>query len=136
MANTNDERILELKEQIAAKKEKLGKSLRFSAVTNCIIELDGVRQNIQTLSKENLIALLVKVHAYLTSAKVLGVAEQYMISGFKAEEWLTDIRSKIDILSRKEEERALVVMEEKLSRLLSDGKKVELELNEIESMLK
>lgn len=132
----NDERILELKKQIAEKKEKLGKTLRFAPITNCIIELDGSRLNIQAMAHEQLIALMVKVHAYFTSAKSLGVADQYVISGYKADEWITDIKSKIDVLARKEEEKTLAEMESKLSRLLSDGKKVELEIDAIESLLK
>jgi hypothetical protein len=135
MTNVNDERILELRKQIETKKTNLGKTLRFTPVTNCVIELDGVKQNLQVLPKEQLVSLLVRVHAYLMSAKSLGIADQYMIGGYKAEEWIADIKSKIDIISRKEDERALVLMEEKLSKLLSDGKKVELEIDEIASLL-
>jgi nucleoid DNA-binding protein len=57
------------------------------------------------------------------------------ISGYLLSEWISDIKTKIEILSRKDEERNLKAMEDKLVKLLSDGKKVELELNEIESLL-
>jgi hypothetical protein len=135
MSNTNDQRILELKKQIEVKKEKLGKSLRFSPVTNCSIELDGVRHNIQVLTKEQLIMLMVKLNSYLMSAKVLDVSEDFVISGYHVCDWISDIQAKIDILSRKDEESKLKAMENKLLKLLSDGKKVELEINDIESML-
>lgn len=131
----NDERILELKKQIETKKEKLGKTLRFTPVTNCSIEVDGVRHNIQVLGKDQLISLMVKLNAYLMSAKELEVADEYLISGFTPADWISDIKSRIEILSRKDEERLLKVMEDKLTKLLSEGKKVELEINEIESML-
>lgn len=136
MSSNNDQRILELRKQIEVKKEKLGKTLKFTPVTNCSIELDEKRYNIQVLTMEQLVSLMVKLNAYLMSAKALGVAEEYAVSGFHASDWITDIQYKIDILSRKDEERKLKVMEDKLLKLLSDGKKVELEIDEIESLLK
>lgn len=136
MVNNNDQRILELKDQIQIKKEKLGKTLKFTPTTNCSIELDGVRHNIQVLNKEQLISLMVKLNAYLMSAKVLGVAEDYFLSGFHASDWIGDIQSKLDILKQREEEQSLKAMENKLVKLLSDRKKVELEIDEIESLLK
>lgn len=134
--SNNDQRILELKKQIETKKEKLGKSLRFSPVTNCSIELDGVRHNIQVLTKEQLIMLMVKLNSYLMSAKVLEVAEDFNISGYHISEWIEDIESKIAVLARKDEEKLLKTMEDKLTKLLSERKKVELEIDEIESLLK
>jgi len=82
MSNPNDQRILELKKQIEIKKDKLGKSSKFTPVTNCSIELDEVRYNIQVLNKEQLISLMVKLNSYLMSAKALSVSEEYTISGF------------------------------------------------------
>jgi transcriptional regulator of NAD metabolism len=136
MGNTNDQRILTLKKQIEEKKEKLGKSTKFVPVTNCSIELDGVRYNIQVLTKEQLIMLMVKLNSYLMSAKVLEVLDDFNISGYHVSDWISDIQAKIDVLSRKDEERKLKAMEDKLLKLLSDGKKVELEIDEIESLLK
>lgn len=136
MSNSNDQRILTIKKQIADKKEKLGKSTRFAPVTNCSIEIDGDRLNIQTLAKEQLISLMVKLNAYLMSAKALGVAEEYLVGGYSPVDWIADIQSRIEILSRKNEENQLKAMEDKLSKLLSEGKKVELEIDEIESLLK
>lgn len=133
---TNDQRILILKKQIESKKEKLNKSLRFSPITNCSIDVDGVRFNIQVLPRLELISLMVKLNSYMHSAIDLNVINEYTISGYKVEDWIEDIKSRIDILSHKDEEKKLKAMEDKLHKLLSDGKKVELEINEIESILK
>jgi len=131
MANeTNDKKIMELKKQIEEKKNKVSKSQKFSPITNCSIEVDGIRHNIQVLTKEQLIALLVKLNTYAMSAKDLGL-ESYVISGFDVVDWLIDIKSKLDFVSRKEEENKLKVMESKLHQLLSNEKKVELEIDEI-----
>jgi hypothetical protein len=136
MSNANDQRILTLKKQIVEKKEKIGKDTRFAPITNCSIEVDGVRHNIQALTKDQLVALMVKLNAYFMSAKALNVQDEYFISGYHVSEWIADIQSRIDILSRKNEENQLKAMEDKLSKLLSERKKVELEIDEIESMLK
>jgi len=132
---TNDQRIMLLKKQIESKKAQLSKSTRFSPVTNCSLEVDAVRYNIQVLARPDLISIMIKLNSYVLSAKDLGVLDEYVISGYKVEDWITDIKSRIAILSRKAEENNLKLMEDKLLKLLSDGKKVELELNEIESML-
>ncbi len=131
----NDQRILELKKLIETKKEQLGKSLRFTPLTNCSLELEGERYNINVLSKEQLTMLMIRLNMYRLSAKDLSIAS-IEFSGYDVLDWITDIKAKIEILSRKDEERNLKAMEDKLVKLLSDGKKVELELNEIESLLK
>lgn len=136
MTNNNDQRILKLKEQILAKKEKIGKIGRFNAITTCLIHFEGTQLNLNVLTKEQLIVLLVKLNSYLNSAKELGFVNQFTISGFKLEDWMTDVKSKLDILSKKDEERALKLMEAKLTQLLSEEKQVELELDGIESLLK
>jgi hypothetical protein len=79
---------------------------------------------------------MVKVNLYSMSAKDLKLDEDYIISGYKPDEWITDMKAKLDILSKKDEERKLKAMEEKLDKLLSDEKKTELELNEIAEFLK
>lgn len=135
MASKNDKRILELREKIAAKKEELGKSERFSPITNCSLEIDGVRYNINTLNKYQLTTLLVKVNSYLISAKDLEL-EAFPLSGFPITAWIADIKSKLAVINQKEEEKKLKVMEAKLEQLLSQEKKVELELDDIESFLK
>lgn len=136
MSNVNDAKIMELKKQIEDKKEKLNKTGKFVPVTNCSLELDGQRYNIQVLQQEQLIQLMIKVNLYLMSAKDLKLEEDYIINGYKAEEWIVDMKARLDILSRKDEERKLKVMEEKLDKLLSNEKKTELELNEIAEFLK
>jgi hypothetical protein len=134
--NTNDERILQLRAQIEEKKAKLGRSKHFNPVTNCLIDFEGKQLNIRVLPKDQLIALMVKINALYMSAKALGVEDQYAISGYAPSEWIADIKAKLDMLNRQEEERALSVMEEKLSTLLSEDKRVELELDAMAAKLK
>lgn len=136
MANQNDQKILKLKEQIEEKKKLVSKSKKFTPVTNCSIELDGVRHNIQVLTKEQLIQMLIKLNAYAASAENLGLLDEYTISGYKVTEWIEDLQAKLDYINRKNEEQKLKSMEAKLDKLLSNEKKVELEIDEIEALLK
>ena len=131
----NDAKIIALKEQIAKKKEQLNKAKRFSPITNCSIEIDTVRSNIQVLSREQLVLLLVKLNAYKSSAEELELLDQCIISGYNIEDWIADIKSKLEVVNYKDEELKLRAMESKLDRLLSNEKKTELEINEIESLL-
>lgn len=132
----NDKRILELKSQIEKKKETLDLSLKFLPITNCSIELDETRYNIQTLGKDTLVSIMIRLNSYLLSAKDLGLECEFNISGYSLEDWITDIKSRLVIINNKEEERKLKIMEDKLSKLLSEDKKVELEIDEIEGLLK
>lgn len=135
MSNINDSKILKLKEQIKSKKEKLNKIKKFSPITNCILDLDGQKYNIQVLNRQQVISLLIKLNCYKSSAEELELLDDYEINGYKLNDWIEDLKSKLDILSVREEESKLKQMELKLDRLLSEDKKVELELSEIESML-
>lgn len=131
---SNDKRILELKEQIKIKRDKLSKIGKFTPVTNCILDLDGNKLNIQVLKKDQLVLLACKLQSYKNSAIELDL--ELNMSGFNIDDWLKDIKSRIDILSLKDEELKLKEMEDKLTTLLSNEKRVELEINAIEEMLK
>lgn len=132
----NDSKIMTLKTQILEKRNKLDGIKKFSPITNCSIEVDGIRSNIQVLVREQLVTLLVKLNCYRISAKDLELPDGFSVSGYRVEDWIADIKAKLDVVSRKDEERKLKSMEAKLDLLLSNDKKVELEINEIESMLK
>ena len=70
------------------------------------------------------------------SAEQLEVLDECNISGYNVSDWITDIKSKLEIVSYKAEENKLKVMETKLHELLSNEKKTELAIDEIEGMLK
>ena len=132
----NDEKIIKLKQQIEDKRTKLGNLKRFTPITNCILELDGITTNIQILPKEKLALLLVKLNLYKMSMEDLNMSfDKIMISGYDIRDWIIDILAKIDIISYKEEEQKLKTMESKLVELLSKEKKTELAIDEIEKML-
>jgi predicted RNase H-like nuclease (RuvC/YqgF family) len=136
MTTKNDEVILQLKKQIEEKKKSIKATERFQPVTNCSLELDGIRSNIQVLTKEQLVSLLVKLNSYKKSADELGMLSEYIISGYSIDDWISDVKSKYMNLNRKEEQENLRQKEMRLMQLLSGDKKIELELDEIANSLK
>ena len=78
----NDSKIMDIKLQINKKRKQLEGVKKFSPITNCSIELDNIRSNIQVLSKYELILLKVKLNSYLMSARELGLISECIISGY------------------------------------------------------
>jgi len=134
--NINDEKIMALKSQIQEKKKSLKTKKRFTPITNCNLELDGVRYNIQVPNKEILTTLLVKLNMYRLSVVDLDLEDEYIISGYNVNEWITDVKLKLEILKYEEEDRKLKRLELQLENLLSNEKKVSLAIDEIEELIK
>lgn len=129
----NDERVLQLKQVIDKKKSELKNSKKFTPITNCVLDLEGQKYNLNVIQFDYLQLLLVRLNMYLMSAKDLGVSLE--ISGYNIEEWITDIKCKIEVFEYKKKETELKALEVKLDKMLSDEKKTELELNEIAALL-
>lgn len=133
MGTANDKKVLELKAKIQEKKDKIEK-IKFTSLTNCSIELDGVRHNILVMDKDSLTLLLIKLNSYRMSMVDLGV-EELNIWGYTIQDWISDIQLKLKVISQKSEEEKLRILEKKLGTLLSEDKKTELELTSIASLL-
>lgn len=132
----NDDRILELKRQIEAKKKSISeKKFRFIPETNCVLNMDGMTINLNVCSDDALVLLLIRLNSYLMSAVDLGMPD-LEISGYSVTAWIKDIKSKLEVSGLKKEESDLKKMESKLDKLLSDDKKTELEIDEIAALLK
>lgn len=135
MSKENDKVILELKQKIEVKKSELKKTKKFTPVTNSSLELNGNRYNIQTLGKSDVITFLVTLNSLASSAEELGLLKEFKLSGYNVMDWLSDLKSRLDILNVKDEEKKLNEMEKTLATLLSEDKKTEMELEKIKSML-
>ena len=129
----NDERVLQLKEIIDKKKLELKGAKKFTPLTNCILDLEDQKYNLNVLRLNDLQLSLVRLNMYLMSAKDLKINLE--ISGYNIAEWITDIKCKIEIFEYKKKEAELKTLEVKLDKMLSDEKKTELELDEIAALL-
>lgn len=132
----NDDRILALKKQIETKKNDLAsRKMRFVPETNCMLDLEGHIFNLNVCTDDVLLLLMIRLNTYLMSAKDLDI-DSPVISGYLISEWISDIKNKLEISDLKREKDELKKMEAKLDKLLSEDKKTELELDEIEGLLK
>ena len=111
------------------------KKVRFSPETNCILDLDGNKYNLNVCGDDVLTMLMVKLNMYVMSANDLDIPVPE-ISGYSVELWISDIKNKLVVSGLKREENALKQMESNLDKLLSDDKKTELEIDEIAALLK
>ena len=131
----NDDRILELKKQVENKKKEIAKkNVKFVPETNLVIEINGIKTNINVLNEKDLKSLLVILNMYRMSAIDLKMND-FEISGYKVDQWMNDVKSKINMKTLKNEEAELKRLEEKLDKLLSEDKKTELELDSIATLL-
>lgn len=132
----NDDRILELKKQIEVKKKDLSeRKVRFLSETNCILELDGNKYNLNVLDDGALMLLMLKINVYIMSARNLNMPLP-AFSGYTVDLWISDIKNKLAVSGMKKEEVDLKKMETKLDKLLSEDKKTELEIDDIAASLK
>ena len=129
----NDERVLQLKKIIDEKKSELKVTKRFTPLTNCVLSLDNQNYNLNVLQLDDLKLLLVKLNMHLMSANDLDIKLE--LSGYNVEDWMADVKSKIEIFEYKKKEIELKTLEAKLDKMLSDEKKTELELDEIAALL-
>ena len=131
----NDKRILDLKKNIELKKKTIKQNEKFNPVTNCMLKIGETMYNINVLDVTSLIFLLGKLDTYLKVVQTEKLTNCTIISNFEIRDWHGDILSKIRTIKLKEEMSTLKSMEDKLGKLLSDKKKTELELDDIESFL-
>ena len=131
--NKNDERVLQLKKLIETKKAELFIQ-KFVPITNCILDMEDKKYNLNVLQEKELEFLMVKLNAYAMSADNLKI--DLVISGYGVNEWLADISGKLAIITDKKKRDKLKALEAKLDKMLSDEKKTELELDEIAALLK
>jgi len=132
---TNDDKIMLLKSQIAEKKKGLKGKKKFSPLTNCNIEFEGVRYNLHASQKDQLTNLLIRLTMYEMAVEKLGLKDEYIISGYSVGQWIKDIKLRLEIIKYEEEDRKLKMLENNLHVFLSSEKKVSLAIEEIESMI-
>ena len=132
---TNDEKILQLRAAIKVKKDTFKTLIKFTPKTNCIIIMNGQSTNINVLKADELQVLAVRLHGYATSAKELGFTT-FNFSGYSVADWLDDTLNKLKQLQLTTEKQELSKMEQRLEELLSADKRTELELDQLETLLK
>lgn len=134
MAFNNDERIMQLKQQIEKKRNKLIEcNSRFIPITNCLLVLDKVTYNLHVESSE---MLLIKLNMIAMSAKDLNIdTSKLVISGYSLDNWIEDVKNNLEVQRYKKEKNDLNTLEKKLTALLSEDKQTELEIDRLATLL-
>lgn len=135
MSKSNDKTILALKKQIAERKAAVKLGEKFFPLSNCMLELNGTRYNLNTLKKEEIVHFLSILSAAAQVATEMKIIDDYHISGYHISIWITDLKAKLANLSRQAEMEKLKQLELRLHNLLSVDKKVELEIDEIKQQI-
>lgn len=133
----NDDRIIELKKLIEEKEKEIVPA-SLASKTTLILDFNGQKYNLNVMTLSELQILFCQLQALQTANEKLSnfYTEPLSIGGFFVVDWLDDIISKMNYLMTKNKKRELESMKKQLDKLLSDGKKTELLLDEIMEKLK
>lgn len=133
--NKNDTKNEALVKQIEQKEKTLVKP-NIQLKTNCSLNIFGSTKNLNVCNKEALVLLKVQLNMMGISAKDMGIsADEVIIGGFSLTDWMSDINAKIELCEYNDAKTALAKMKDKLNKLLSEDRRTEMALNDIESML-
>lgn len=133
--NANDKRILDLKATIEEKKKLLADSKPFKPVTNCRLTLEGREYNLHVMKKPDVLNALVKINALRMSAKDLGLETEYKYGSFSLEDWITDLKSRLAVVSHASAVADLKYLEDSLTALLTDKTKVSIEIDQLAALV-
>lgn len=132
----NDARNEALVKQIEQKEKALVKP-NAQLKTNCSLTLFGTTQNLNVCNMEQLILLKVQLNTMVLSAKDLGLsATDVTIGGFSIADWMRDIDVKVEVCKYNEDKKKLDQMKTNLKKLLSEDRRTEMALDNIEDILK
>ena len=133
----NDDRIIELKKLIEEKEKEIVPA-SLASKTTLILDFNGQKYNLNVMTLSELQILFCQLQALQTANEKLSsfYTEPLSIGGFCVVDWLDDIISKMNYLMTKNKKKELEAMKKQLDKLLSDGKRTELLLDEIMEKLK
>lgn len=144
MATERDKKVQELFEIVQTKKKEIAKAEKPKFETNCSFGYNkdsSSRINIQVCAD---VDELIQALAFLYERKsnfdkaqeFLGTNQSFKWMGFSLKEWSNDIKTRVDKINITNKKKELELLESKLDKLVSPELKAQLELDEIEKMLK
>lgn len=143
MSSEKDKLIDELIEIARQKKAEIEKTEKPTWKTNCLFgtEASSVKTNIRTVSSAG---ELVKIASQIISRekdhaeanKLLGTSEEFEYSGFSKQDWIDDLKTRVDQINLSQKKKDLELIEKKLDGMISKERREELELAAITKALK
>lgn len=138
----NDDIIKQLMTKVATQKEALGTKPKVSWKTNGVFQFDKTNHlNMNTVNDSGklvlaLAHLLVQNTSTLEAAKMLNVnPPKFDWSGYSIEDWIEDFKMRLSIISWEAKKAQLDATQAKLSQLVSEEARTEMELENIAKSL-
>jgi len=143
MSTKNDAVIKELMAKVEQQKAGLGKKEKTTLQTNGIFKFDSSNFfNLNTVSDpsklvEALAHLIAKEKAFEEAKERLLVTKiDFKWDGYTVNEWESDFQTRISIIEWDNKKRQLDETKKRLSQLVSEDARTEMELEEIQKLLK
>jgi hypothetical protein len=137
MPRKTDQRTLNLIKEVNRQKNEISQAERPSWITNCSFSYSEGRQNDQiNLHVESKVQTLILIAAFLSeksrtyyeAAGQLGVdAPQFTWSGYSVNDWLSDIKSRINEIQIASKRKKLEALEARLNAIVSPELRAEME---------
>ena len=140
-SSKNDILIKKMMEKVEEQKENLGIKERHVLKTNGIFKYEnGSYFNINTVSDPTIFVvalsyLLEKKLCFNDACVRLGVSEEYKHDGYSIEDWEEDFINKINVIKYEKNKKKLEDTKKKLSTLVSEEARTEMELENIKEAL-
>lgn len=125
------------------KKAEIERTEKPTWKTNCMFgtEMSSVKTNIRTVSSAG---ELVKIARQVISHekdhaeanKILGTSEPFDYAGFSKQDWMDDLKTRVNQINLTEKKKELEMIEKKLDSMISKERREELELASIVKTLK
>ena len=137
----NDVVIKSLMDAVQSQKKSLGTRERVSWLTNGIFKRNGQNFfNINTITDTYCLAsalgfMLSEEDSFNKACDVLNLCEEFKWDGYTVAEWQEDFQTRLRVIEWDKKKKALTETEKKLSSLVSEEARTEMELENIKQSL-
>jgi len=138
-----DQAVMKLLEKIKEKESKLNlPKKRTQWKTNCTLKHEEHKTtNIQTIRDFSVLidicaALLLVKKNTKEASETLGLVFKNDYLGYPIDDWIYDLKTRVNMLKLEEEKKEIKRLNDRINNLVSEDQRRELELKEIENILK
>ena len=127
----NDKTIEDYRKKIEDRRSKLGTKPKISYESNGVLILNNTTTNINTLNTPDCRRILAEVLLLKFGEKLVSDELGTSVPNYLFDDYIKDIKQRILVNSWQEEKKKLIVMDRKLTELLSDKAKTENAIKDI-----
>lgn len=141
MSAKNDAAIKELMEKVEEQKAGLGKREKVAWQTNGIFKRDADNFfNLNTVSNFNILAfalgfLIREESSFQEACQRLGIVGEFKWDGYSVKDWEEDFKTRVKLVEWDNRKKQLEATQKRLSQLVSEEARTEMELDDIKKLL-